>query len=102
MRAVAVLAALASAAAALEGCWWSSIPIRAPTAAASAARAGARPPGLLDDLVGYWRLDDGAGSAIARDCSGHGNDGKLVGLAPGPPGRRGTRRGRWRSKRRAS
>jgi hypothetical protein len=37
-------------------------------------------PGLLDDLVGYWRLDDGAGSATARDWSTWGNDGILTNL----------------------
>jgi hypothetical protein len=40
------------------------------------------PPGLLDDLVGYWRLDDAPGSATAQDGSGWGNDGTLVGLDP--------------------
>jgi hypothetical protein len=40
------------------------------------------PPGLLDDLIGFWRLNDGAGSAGARDWSGWGNDGKLTGLDP--------------------
>ena len=42
--------------------------------------AGCIPPGLLDDLVGYWRFDDGAGSATARDGSGRGNNGALIGL----------------------
>jgi hypothetical protein len=37
-------------------------------------------PGLLDDLVGYWRLNDGAGSATARDWSTWGNDGTLTNL----------------------
>lgn len=52
------------------------------------------PPGLLDDLVGYWRLNDPTGSAVARDSSGWNNDGALVGLdaatawvAGGPEGR---------------
>jgi hypothetical protein len=52
------------------------------------------PAGLLDDLIGYWRLNDQAGSAVARDWSGWGNDGALVGLDPttawvtgGPEGR---------------
>lgn len=52
------------------------------------------PPALLDDLVGYWHLDDPTGSATARDVSGWGNDGTLVGLDPaaawvadGPEGR---------------
>jgi hypothetical protein len=40
------------------------------------------PAGLLDDIVGYWRFDEPAGSARARDASGWGNDGALVGLAP--------------------
>ena len=39
--------------------------------------AGCTPTGLLDNLVGYWRLDDGAGSATAFDSSGRGNDGAL-------------------------
>jgi hypothetical protein len=38
-------------------------------------------PGLLDGIVGYWRLDDGAGSASARDGSGRNNNGVLVGLS---------------------
>lgn len=52
------------------------------------------PPGLLDDLVGYWRLNDPAGSTAARDSSGWSNDAALVGLdastawvAGGPEGR---------------
>jgi large repetitive protein len=43
--------------------------------------AGCAPPGLLDDLVGYWQLDDAPGSAIANDLTGR-NDGTLVGLDP--------------------
>src|SRR3954454_155599 len=39
-------------------------------------------PGLLNDLVGYWRLNDGAGSATAHDWSSWGNDGTLVNLDP--------------------
>jgi hypothetical protein len=39
-------------------------------------------PGLLDDLIGYWHLDDAAGSTTARDWSGHGNNGLLAGLDP--------------------
>jgi Concanavalin A-like lectin/glucanases superfamily len=49
---------------------------------------------LLTDLIGYWRLDDAAGSATARDWSAWGNDGTLVGIDPstawvagGPEGR---------------
>jgi large repetitive protein len=51
------------------------------------------PPGLLDDLIGYWRLDDGAGNASVRDGSVWGNDGVLRGLdatASWLPGRAGT------------
>jgi hypothetical protein len=43
---------------------------------------GCVPPGLLDDLVGWWRLDDSAGSPVARDLSGSGNDGTLMDLEP--------------------
>ena len=40
-----------------------------------------RPPiGLLDTLVGHWRLDDGAGSTAAFDSSGQRNDGVVHGL----------------------
>jgi len=39
-------------------------------------------PGLLDGLVGYWRLNDAAGSTIARDWSGWSNTGSLVGIDP--------------------
>jgi hypothetical protein len=38
--------------------------------------------GLLDGLVGYWRLDDAVGSPTARDWSGQNNTGTLVGLDP--------------------
>ncbi len=38
------------------------------------------PVGLLDNLVGHWRLDDGAGSTAAFDSSGQGNDGVVHGL----------------------
>ncbi len=37
-------------------------------------------PGLLDSLVGYWKLNDPAGSTTAHDSSSRGNDGTLVGL----------------------
>lgn len=46
------------------------------------AGPNACPPGLLDDLIGFWRLDDGTGSASARDGSGWGNNGTLVDLDP--------------------
>lgn len=38
-------------------------------------------PGLLDGIVGFWRLSDGSG-AVARDSSGWANDGMLAGLDP--------------------
>jgi hypothetical protein len=41
---------------------------------------GCTPTGLLDNLVGYWRLDDGTGSTVAFDSSGRGNQGTLHGL----------------------
>jgi len=39
-------------------------------------------PGLYDELIGWWPLDDGAGSTLAHDSSKHGNDGTLVSLDP--------------------
>jgi hypothetical protein len=45
-----------------------------------AALRACTPTGLLDNLVGYWRLDDGAGSTVAFDSSGRGNNGTLHGL----------------------
>jgi large repetitive protein len=38
--------------------------------------------GLLDGLVGFWRLNDPSGSTTARDSSPWGNDGTLDGLDP--------------------
>jgi hypothetical protein len=46
-------------------------------AAGDAGGAGCVPIGLLDNLVGYWRLDDGVGSTLAYDSSGRGNVGVL-------------------------
>jgi hypothetical protein len=40
------------------------------------------PNPLLRDLVGWWSLDDGPGSTVARDSSGNGNDGTLVRADP--------------------
>jgi hypothetical protein len=37
---------------------------------------------LLEDLVGYWRLDESAGSTMAQDWSTRGNHGTLVELDP--------------------
>lgn len=58
---------------------------RVPDACASSSLGslGCAPAGLLDDLVGYWRLDDGAGSAVALDSSGRGNQGALRNLDTG-------------------
>jgi hypothetical protein len=40
------------------------------------------PTGLLDNLVGHWRLDDGAGSTVAFDSSGWANNGTVHGVDP--------------------
>jgi hypothetical protein len=45
-----------------------------------AAPPDAAPPGLLDNLVGHWRLDDGTGSTTAFDSSFRGNNGVVHGL----------------------
>jgi hypothetical protein len=54
---------------------------RCPDGGAFSPSVGCAPPGLLDDLVGYWKLDDGTGSMIASDLTGR-NDGTLVDLDP--------------------
>jgi hypothetical protein len=46
------------------------------------ALPGCAPTGLLDNLVGHWRLDDGAGSTTAFDSSGRGNNGVVRDLDP--------------------
>lgn len=51
-----------------------------PCATPDAMQAVCTPPGLLDNLVGYWKLDDGTGSAVAFDSSGRGNQGVLHNL----------------------
>jgi len=55
---------------------------RTPDACATpdANQAGCTPTGLLDNLVGYWKLDDGTGSTVAFDSSGRGNQGVLHNL----------------------
>lgn len=63
------------------GCSGRTVVAVDPYACADASPNGCR-PGLLDDLVGFWRLNDGAGSAASRDWSGWGNDGALVNLDP--------------------
>jgi len=40
------------------------------------------PVGLRHGLLGYWRLDDGFGSPVARDSSGNRNDCQLRNLDP--------------------
>jgi RNA polymerase sigma-70 factor (ECF subfamily) len=52
---------------------------------APAERPGANPitpVGLRQGLLGYWRLDDGFGSPVARDSSGNRNDCQLRNLDP--------------------
>lgn len=52
---------------------------RCPDGGAFSPSVGCLPAGLLTDLVGYWKLDDGTGSTIAHDLTGL-NDGTLVDL----------------------
>jgi hypothetical protein len=77
VRARRLLAAVALLA---TGCAGRTIVAVDPYPCADAGANGC--PGLLDDLVGYWHLDDAAGSTVARDRSGQGNDGVLTGLDP--------------------
>lgn len=83
MRDSNVLARLAVATVALLGAGCSARTIVAvdPYPCSEGGAAGCA-PGLLDDLIGYWRLDDAPGSATARDWSGWSNDGTLVSLDP--------------------
>jgi hypothetical protein len=63
-----------------------------PDGSAFSGSIGCAPAGLLDDLIGWWRLDDGAGS-VAQDSSGRLNHGTLTMLDPTAawvPGRSGT------------
>jgi hypothetical protein len=63
-----------------------------PCAPTEAGVPGCVPAHLLDNLVGWWRFDDGAGSTIARDSWLNGNNGTLHGLDPTTawvPGRSG-------------
>ncbi len=48
-----------------------------PCASHDAGPPACPPMGLLDNLVGYWRLDDGIGSTVAYDSSGRNNEGLL-------------------------
>jgi hypothetical protein len=72
---VAALGAVAFAA----GCSTRTWQVVDPNPPDPCADGGCFPPGLLDGLVGYWRLDDGTGKT-ARDSSGRGNDGTLYQL----------------------
>jgi hypothetical protein len=53
-----------------------------PCESADAGLRECAPPGLLDGLVGFWRLDDSSGSTVAADSSGQGNHGALHELDP--------------------
>lgn len=55
---------------------------RDPCASRDAGAPGCPPIGPLDNLVGYWRLDDGVGSTVAYDSSGRNNEGVLHDLDP--------------------
>jgi hypothetical protein len=71
-------AALALAAA---GCSTRTLLVVDPISCADGGGPGCT-AGLLDGLVGFWRLNDPPGSATARDSSPWGNDGMLVALDP--------------------
>ncbi len=52
--------------------------------APDAARPGVDGPAAFDwktDVVGYWKLDDGAGKTVALDSSGQGNHGAVENVA---------------------
>src|SRR6185369_8023693 len=51
-------------------------------ARANVPEAGGEEPALQRGLVGYWRFDDGRGSALAHDLSAGGHDCVLHGLDP--------------------
>jgi len=51
------------------------------SAAIFGATAAVGPGGISTGLVGYWKLNDGAGT-IAADASGNGNTGSLEGTTP--------------------
>src|SRR6185369_1481153 len=64
------------------GCSGRTIVAVDPFPCADASAPGCPAADLLNDLIGYWRLNDAPGSATARDYSVWGNDGTLVGLDP--------------------
>jgi large repetitive protein len=72
---------LALAAALALGCSTRTLLVVDPVSCPDGGGAGCA-AGLLDGLVGFWRLNDPAGSATARDSSPWGNDGMLTGLDP--------------------
>ena len=83
MRGFSSLAYLGASALAVVGvgCSAQTIVVVPPYPCADGGATGSG-PGLLDNLIGYWRLNDAPASATARDVSGSGNDGTLVGLDP--------------------
>ncbi|HEY7373541.1 MAG TPA: LamG domain-containing protein [Polyangia bacterium] len=94
-RAAALSLVVAGAGAALAcGCGQKVLTVvdPCPDGGIFSSSVGCVPPGLFDDLVGWWQLDDGGG-LIAHDASLRGNDGALNGLDPVNawiPGRAGT------------
>jgi len=78
---IALAAVAAAAAVAALGCSTRNLVAVDPYPCGDADPTGCA-PGLLDDLIGFWRLDDAAGSATARDWSGWRNDGTLVDIDP--------------------
>ena len=81
---LARLAVLALSAGALlgAGCSGRTIVAVDPFPCADASAPGCPAADLLNDLIGYWRLNDAPDSTTARDYSVWGNDGTLVGLDP--------------------
>jgi hypothetical protein len=68
--------------AAALGCSTTTLVVVDPDPCADGGTVGCVPPALLNDLVGWWRLDEPAGSTVAQDWSGYRNDGTLVDLDP--------------------
>ena len=64
------------------GCSGRTIVAVDPFPCADASAPGCPAADLLNDLIGYWRLNDAPGSTTARDYSVWGNDGTLVGVDP--------------------
>jgi len=74
------LSALFASTAVGAGCSARTIVAVDPYPCTDGGATGCAPAGLLDDLIGYWRLNDAPGNVTARDWSGRGNSGTLVGL----------------------